>query len=394
MIGSLFAAIKREFDVMVKGKMIFIVIIIIPLLANLLLGYEFNKDVLEKIPMAVYDADNSSLSRMVVEQFRQNQMFDIKYYSQNSDDIKALMDDSKIRVGMIIPNDFNKDVLETKSPSVLMVYDGSHMPIAAAAKKSASEILLTLKTGVFIKALEGKLNLPADMAKKVALAISFNNRTLYNPAGSYKNFLNIGLGTAIVQSAIAIMAATAIRSSEMEKEKSKRLGYLLGKVVFYGLIGWLSMLMSIFIQYKIFNIPFRGKLLEAAMLSIMLTFAVSAFGIMVSAWIRDNMISTLINSVIFVPNTIMVGYTWPVLSMPRPYQTVANFYPFYHYVGNLRDMFLKGLSISKMNGDIIWFVKFILAVLVIGSLGIFIIKSDKHIKKASSGKEGDGIVIS
>lgn len=394
MIDSLFTTIKREFNIMHRGKMIFIVIILIPLLTNLLLGYEFNKDVLTKIPMAVYDGDNSSLSRMIVEQFRENDMFDVKYYLENSDDMKNLMDDSKIRVGMVIPKGFSKDVLETKSPSVLMVYDGSHMPIAAAAKKSASEILLTLKTGVFMKVLQGKLNLPADTAEKVALAINFSSRTLYNPAGSYKNFLNIGLGTAIAQSGIAIMAATAIRREEIEKEKRKRIGYLLGKIIFYGLLGWLSLVLCIFVQYRICNIPFRGQFMDAVILSMALAFAVATFCLMVSTWIRDYMFSTLVNAVIFIPNTIMVGYTWPVSSMPRPYRVLANFYPFYHFADNLRDLFLKGIPFSKMSGDIIWLIKFTIVVFIIGILGMLTAKGQEYIANSSPSKGGEEIVIS
>lgn len=374
--------------------MIFIVIIIIPLLTNILLGYEFNKDIINKIPMAVYDGDNSSLSRMIIEQFRENDMFDIKYYVEDSNDIKGLIDDSKVRVGMVIPKGFSKDVLETKSPSILMVYDGSHMPIAAAAKKNASEILLTLKTGILMKVLKAKLNLPGDTAEKMALAINFSSRTLYNPTGSYKSFLNIGFGTAIVQSGIAIMSASAIRAAEIAKEKGKRLGYLLGKVIFYGFVGWISLLLNILIQYKIFRVTFRGQFLDAAILSIFLSLAVAAFGVMISSWIRNSIVSTMINSVIFVPNTIMVGYTWPVLSMPRVYKSMANFYPFYHYADNIRDLFLKGLPISEMNKDIIWLLEFTMVVLVIGALGILIIKVKEDIPRISSNKEEEKIAIS
>lgn len=394
MISSLCTTIKREFDIMVKAKMIFIVIILIPLLTNFLFGYEFGKDVLTKIPMAVYDGDNSSISRMIVEQFRENDMFDVKYYLKNSDAMKGLMDDSKIRVGMVIPKGFGKDVTGTKSPSILMVYDGSHMPMAAAAKKSASEILLTLKTGVFMKLLRGKLNLPADTAQKVALAINFSSRTLYNPTGSYKNFLNIGFGTAIVQSGIAIMAATAIRREEIEKEKSKRIGYLLGKIIFYGLLGWLSLVLCIFIQNKVFNIPLRGQFTHAVILSMALSFAVASLSLMISTWIRDYMFATLVNAVIFIPNTVMVGYTWPVLSMPKPYRILANFYPFYHFIDNLRDLFLKGLPISKMGGDIVWFIKFTIGALIIGILGILTAKGREYIDESSPDKGGEEIVIS
>ncbi|MDK2918674.1 MAG: type transport system permease protein [Candidatus Petromonas sp.] len=392
MMKSISTAIKAEWDLAIKEKIIFIVIIIIPLITNLLIGYEFSKGHIDNIPMAVYDQDNSSLSRMIVKQFRENEIFDIRYYLDNSLEMKKLFDESKIRVGIIIPKDFNKDVTELKSPTLLMIYDGSHMPIAAAAKSRASEILMTLKTGISIKLLEGKLNLPPDLAKKTALAVRFSNKTLYNPTGSYKNFLNMGFGTAIVQSAIALMAASAIRSHEMKGKKKNQIGNLMGKVAFYTLMGWLSLLTSIFLQNKLFKIPFRGNLLHAVLLSLGLALSVTAFSIMISTWIREKSIATAVCAIIFVPNTIMIGYTWPVLSMPKPYQFLADFYPFYHYADNLRDLFLKGIPPIQIYGDIIWLISFSVITLFMAMLGTLRYKTAFY-KKAIK-KEGENIVLS
>jgi len=393
MLNSFISTIQEEWRVMLKQKMILIVIIVIPLLVNFLIGWEFSSNQIKHIPMAVCDQDNSSLSRMIVQQFVENEQFDVRFFLNDSLEMKRLLDDSSVRVGMIIPRDFYKDVVELKSPRILMLYDGSHMPVASAAKSRASEILLTLKTGMLIKLIQGKLNLPEAAAQKLALTLQFKNRTLFNPAKSFKNFLNPGLITGLIQAAIALVTATAVRKQELPEGKKQRAGYILGKLAFYSLLGMMSLLGSIMIQNKIFDIPFRGKLLHAAILSFALAAAVASFGLMAAVWVRDKILATQVCAVLFIPNTVMVGYTWPILAMPRPYQIAAEFLPFYHYADNLRDMFLKGFSLSYMLYDIIWFGGFILITLVIALVGLLFLKDyNTGVNTLLGGRGGQNVI--
>ncbi len=394
MFKSMFKAIKKEWNVMIHEKMILLILIIIPLMVNILLGVQFSNNQIQHVPMVILDQDNSSISRMITQQFVENESFDVKYFVDTSMEVKKLMDNSSARVGMIVPKDFNKDITQLRSPKILMLYDGSHMSMASTAKAKASEILLTLKTGVLIKLLEGKLNISQDTAHKMALSLTFSNRTLYNPAKSFKNFLNPGFGVAIVQSAIALLAAVAIRKNEIDNIKRNRLGYILGKVSFYSIVGWISLMMSILIQIKIFNIPFRGDLIDTMILSFFFALSVSVFGILISAWIRNEMIATVISAILFVPSTIMVGYTWPILSMPKPYQVVATFHPFYHYVDNIRDLFLKGIPLSNIIPDILWFIEFSGIILLIAVIGVFRLKIDPSKRSMTDEKEGEECAIS
>jgi len=52
---------RNEWLMAVRQKMIFIVLFIIPILVNLLLGFELSQNQIKNIPMAVCDMDNSSI---------------------------------------------------------------------------------------------------------------------------------------------------------------------------------------------------------------------------------------------------------------------------------------------------------------------------------------------
>ncbi|MEW9124066.1 MAG: ABC transporter permease, partial [Thermotaleaceae bacterium] len=134
---------------------------------------------------------------------------------------------------------------------------------------------------------------------------------------------------------------------------------------------WLGLMMSILLQKNLFLIPFRGSLRDTALLSLWMSASAAAFSIMVSVWVKNKLLATQINAILFIPSTIIVGYTWPLMAMPEGYQKAAFYMPFHHYVHNLRNIFLKGTPLSSMGTDIHWFMGFMAIVCLISLLGLF-----------------------
>jgi ABC-2 type transport system permease protein len=150
------------------------------------------------------------------------------------------------------------------------------------------------------------------------------------------------------------MASTAFRKNEVKGYPAEIPGYIAGKITFYGLAGFLSLMMTVMLQKEVFSIPFRGNFTGAVLLSLLFSFSVASCGLLISVLVKNEMLSTLAAAVLFVPDTILVGYTWPVIAMPDIYQRLARYIPFYHYADNLRDMFLKGTNLSYMGRDMAW----------------------------------------
>lgn len=382
-------ALLQEYKSMLQNKILLLAIFIIPMAFNLLLGIEFAGDQVKHIPMAVVDEDNSSVSRMIVQQFQENETFDVKYRANNDTDLEKLFMESSIRVGMIIPKGFSSGITKAEAPSILMLYDGSHMSIASTAKAKASEILQTLKAGIEMKVLKGKLNVTQDTAEKMALAVRFNNRMLYNPAKSFKNFLNPGLGVGIVQTGVVLMAAVAVRRKELEGEDGVKVRYLLKKILFFTICGTFSLMASIVIQSLCFHVPFRGNYASAMLLSMLFALSISSFAIAVSTWIQDQLLASLVNAILFIPSSVIVGYTWPLLSMPAPYKAAAKWMPFYHYADNVRDLYLKGAPLSSMAGDLIWFGKFTVIALLASMVRALAVRFWEEEKSVCYEKEGE-----
>lgn len=351
------------------NRIIILIGLVIPILVNLILCWELNKGVMDHIPLGVVDEDNSQLSRKLVQYFADNETFELAYYAENQEELEKLMDTSKIKAGLVIPSHFSQDVTSLNSPSVLMLYDGSHMSITSVAKAKASEILLTVRTGAAIQQLEGRLRMTEDQAYQTAMPIHFETRTLYNPAKNFSYFMNPGYGTIICQPGIGLTAVVCITAMPKKKKKDI-LQYITGKVLFYGGLGSIALIINILTQVLLFQIPCNGSIMMAFFLSILLAMAVSGLSVAVSAWISNRTVAIASIGLLLLPNSVMAGYTWPLISMLPFYQKTAYLIPFYHYGDNIRNLFLKG-SMHNPMPDILFLILFTVIMVLIGAVKFF-----------------------
>lgn len=362
-------SIKEELHKLKTDKLMLIVCFIIPICVNFIVGIELNKGVIDHVPMAIVDYDDSQLSRQIISYFTSNDAFDVKYQIQDQEELQILLDTSKVRVGMVIPKNFSADVTSLRAPNILMLYDGSHMSMTSITKAKASEILLTARVGGAIKQIQARLGKSYDEAYVMAMPINFETRTLYNPTKNFNYFMTPGYGTIICQLGIGLMAVVCVNFPRDEEKKRSASRYITGKVVFYGIIGSIATSINILTQVYFFKIPCRGSVLVACGLSVLFVFAVAALAVAVSAWFHNRVLAMAIVGLLLIPNSIMAGYTWPVISMLPSYQWMAKFIPFTHYGDNIRDLFLKGTMIDVFK-DIKFLIGFLIVMLLVGTLGV------------------------
>lgn len=356
-------SINEEIHKLKTDKLMLIVCLIIPICVNLIIGWQLTKGVIDHVPMAIVDYDDSQLSRQIIRYFKENEAFDVTYQIQDEAELKKLLDESKVRVGMVIPKDFSADVTSLKSPNVLMMYDGSHMSMVSVAKAKASEILISVRVGAATTQIQNRLNKSYDEAFTMAMPIRFETRMLYNPAKNFNYFMTPGYGTIICQLGIAFMAVVSVTVNWDREKKRNDLGYIVGKVFFYGILGSMAIITNLMVQIHIFNIPYRGTLMAGIAMSMLFIFAAAALAVAVSAWFNNRVLAMAVVGLLLIPNSIMAGYTWPVMSMIPSYKWMSKFIPFTHYGDNIRDLFLKGTMIDGASDA--RFLIFYLAVMIL-----------------------------
>ncbi|AWI07684.1 ABC transporter permease [Clostridium drakei] len=374
-----------------KGILTFIFFIfLIPIACSFILGSEMREGVIKNIPTVIVDHDNSSYSQMLIKEIKNNEIFNITNYSDNDSDVKNLIENNKVRVGVIIPKSFAKDLTGGNAPKVLIFYDGSQMSITSAAKSRMDEILLTIKTGYIQQVMQGKLGIMPEMSRNYMLPMYFNYRILNNPARNYTNFLNIGMLISVAQVCFVMLGADMVK-------KEKHYFSIWIKTILGGLAGTVSTLITLAIQVKYYGVPFRGTTKETVLLTMLFCIAIVSYGVLIRLIVNQKILSIQIGAVTVLPTSILGGYTFPILAMPEFFQNLSTILPFVHYAGPMRRIFLVGIGAEYINSEIIWFIKFTILMWIF-SIGAFYIKKIvkkeyKHIKEKKNNVKNTGEVV-
>jgi len=318
-----------------------ILLLIIPSISSCILGYTYSAHVVKNIPTVIVDHDNSSLSENFVSQINTNEVFNVTNYSDSDNDVKNLMDRGNVVVGIIIPHEFSKDLLAGGAPKIMILYDGAQMSAVSAAKTRIAEILGTIKASYLIKIGEGKLGLMPEVVKNNIIPIQSNSILVGNPARSTANFIIQGMLIGITQTGIVVLGVL------MVKEKENYL-LLLIKSIGFGLIGAISILLPLVIQFKYFGMPYKGSIMAAAALTMLFSITTINLGILFKL-IMKNKLSAVTNSSMIISSTALIsGYTFPLMAMPDLFKNIAKYIPFLYYGSPMRDLSLLGLSFNDV----------------------------------------------
>jgi ABC-type multidrug transport system, permease component len=333
---------KQKHPLLVMTVLMFL---IVPILSSLALGYEMKADVAVTIPTVVMDSDESSFSKSYIDYIDNSPYFNIVKYTDSYEEMKDMIYKGKAYVGVIIPENFYKDMQEGKSPKILTVYDGSTMAVIVSSKSSMMEILLTVKAGYMASVYEGKQSVVPTQVMNQVMPLDYTTRTLFNPTKSFRNFILPGLLAAIVQVAIAINGAE--RGWENQRRRLSFLEHLKATAE-WSLIGSLSIFLTMSVQWFVFGMPYRGTVLGGILLTLLFSFSISLMGYIMGSFFDERTFCTQISSILVLPTAIFGGYTWPVLAMPTAMQYLAKAIPFTYYGEAIRSLCLKPMQLHHL----------------------------------------------
>ena len=169
----------------------------------LLITTIWKNDYTEDIPFGILDEDRSSLSQSIVKQFGINPSLDIVYYADSEQDLKQAILDQKIEAGVMIPENFSRDMSLKKSPQAVIFADCSNIITGGGAVGAASSVLGTMSAGMQLKMLEGN-NFYPSAAQTSLGTFSYVDRTLYEPQGDYIRKMSYLLVPAITMQTFLI----------------------------------------------------------------------------------------------------------------------------------------------------------------------------------------------
>ena len=339
--GQPFAFIKiaeREIEFISKDKFAVTLLVILPVIVYLFLSFVYVQGALRNIPVAVYDADHSEISRTVTSMIESSPAMKITYYLSSGDDLKDFFLNHDELALFYIPPGFAKDIYRNRSTRLVVYTNSANIVYGNIMYREAATIAGTVSAGTTISRLEhAGIDHPTSMG--LIMPVKVHSKILFNPWFNYLYYLVPGIMTVLLQMFIFFVSARAFNSehkngtfNEMVRTgNGSALHILTGKTLAYLAYG-VSIIMLIAIVFILFGIPFKHKVVELIVLFSIFTVINISLGFMLSATIDDELVALDIAFFYNSPAFVFSGFTFPLFGMPFFNSLYGQFIPYTHFL--------------------------------------------------------------
>jgi ABC-2 type transport system permease protein len=349
------AVAKKEFLHILRDPRSLTMALAVPLLMLLLFGYGLTLDV-DRIPTLVYDSDKTPESRELIARFQGSRFFQILDYVNEYRTIEKRIDQDQCLLAVVVPQGYARELLAGREPQVQLIFDGSDSNTASIARGYADTLLQVYAMDVRTRALDrkggAKLNPPVDARLRV----------LYNNELKSRNFIVPGL-IAVILAIIASLLTSLTIAREWEMGTMEQLlstpvrpaELVLGKLLAFFTLGFIDMMVSIAVGVLVFRVPLRGDLLLLVGATCLFLFGTFCWGILISAVARSQVLAYQLGMVTsFLPAFLLSGFVYSIENMPPVIQAVTYIVPARYFVTLLKGVFLKGVGIRILWGEVVF----------------------------------------
>lgn len=369
MVARLMSLIRKEFIQILRDARTLVLVLGIPIMQLLLMGYAATNDV-RNVPLAVFDQDRSQAARRLLDAYRAADFFELAYEVDSLDDIRTLIDRGDARAGIIIPPDYNLRIQGDGSAQVAFILDGSDPTVGSTALSSAQLIAQAHATQI----QEARLS---KMGRTQVLQPPLEVRTQvwYNPDLISAYFMVPGVIGQILYALTSILTANAV-VRERERGTIEQLivtpirswELMVGKIIPYIILALLNTLEVLALGSWLFDVPIRSDLVMIILLSGLFLVSGLGIGLLASTIANTQQEAMLMVFMTLLPSIFLSGFFFPLEAMPKILQWISYVVPLRYYLVIIRSLLIKGAPTAALQGQIIALAAFGVIIMSLAAL--------------------------
>jgi ABC-2 type transport system permease protein len=236
---------------------LFGIVIMAPIIQLTMLGYAATTDVRD-VPVVVADGDRSTLSRELVARFEASANFTVISTVNTVEEIDDYLERGRAWLALSIPPGYEASIRNGVPVKVQVVADGTDSNSTTVALGYATSLI-----GAYGEELASKNGMPSRAAP-----LDARIRVWFNPQLESRHFMIPGVLALILLVITTNLAAMAIvREKELGTLEQlnvtplRRWELIVGKLLPYGLIGLVDVLLVVAVAVLWFEVPLRGSFL-------------------------------------------------------------------------------------------------------------------------------------
>jgi ABC-2 type transport system permease protein len=330
----------KEMRQLARDRLTLGMVIGIPMLQILLFGYAINMDV-RNLRAGVADEAGTALSRQLVGDMQAGQVVRFVVQVPTPEKLLDELRRGEITIGVHIPVDFERRLLDSSRPAAQLLVDGSDPTILNIARQ-------LLQTPA-----------PRNVVDRAGADPLFELRNFYNPERrSAVQIVPALIGVILTMTMVLFTAVAIVRERErgnlelLITTPVRTPELMVGKLVPYILIGLVQVTIVLLVGHWLFDVPLRGQLLDVYLAALTFIAASLTLGLLISTLARSQFQAMQLTLFVFLPSILLSGFMFPFDGMPVVAQQIAEILPLTHFVRLIRGIVLRGAELGELMPEI------------------------------------------
>lgn len=347
-INRLLAMFYKEFIYVMRDPKMRIIIIAVPIIQSLILGYAVNMD-LKYVKTAVVDMDNTEESHSLLQKFFSTDTFE-KVAQTNMREAEEMVLSGDASMIINIPKGFEKDLINGQESKIQVVLDATNSVSAGMAAGYVSSVI-ELFNNDFIKKI-------TPDSSNIGVVVNF--RTWFNDNFESRNFFVPSI-LAMLIIIISVMLSGMAIVQEKETGTMEQLivspitagEFIAGKCFPFAVVSFIDVILIVSIAVFWFGIPITGSITLLFATSILYIFATLGVGLLISAISSTQQQAMMSTFMVIFPMILLSGFAFPIENMPKVIQYITYINPVRYFLVIIRGVFLKGLYFDSLKVETI-----------------------------------------
>lgn len=340
--SQLWTFVKKEFHHVFRDRKTLLMLFGLPIAQIVLFGFALTNEI-KNAKIVVADYSKDAVTKQIIDKIEASRYFDIEKSLMSHTQIEAAFKEGKIKMAIIFPENFSKDLQHVNKAQIQVIADASDLNTATTLTNYVSSIVMDYQAQS-VK----NTSMPYRIVPEI--------RMLYNPQLKGEHTFIPGMMAMIMMLVCVMMTAISIvREKELGTMEIllvspfKPILVIVSKFVPYLLISIVNITSILLLSMLFLHLPVKGSILLLYAESLLFIITSLALGLLISI-VSESQQTAMFGSLMatMLPTLLLSGFMFPIENMPLPLRLISNLVPSRWYYIIVKSIMIKGLGIASI----------------------------------------------
>lgn len=347
------ALFRKELNQIRRDRRLAMSLILPPVLQLTLFGFALSARV-QNVQLGVVDESKTKESRDLIAVLTESKSFQSAGYFFSVADLEKAISNGSLTAGIVIPNDFARDLQRGRPTSVQFLLNATNSNSAAISQGYAEAVIQNYNRQLRSEGVQPSFRTTSNGGPGSGMT-SLHPAFLYNPGLKDSWFITTGvLGLLLILNSSIVASGAMVKEREagtIEQLLMSPAGtgeIIVAKIAPLFLLLTAMMFIAIVMIKVVFGVPFHGGLLPVIGGGALCILAGIGIGTTIATFSKSAQQALLTSFFINPPLVSLSGALNPVEAMPKWLQPLTIINPIHHFGVIARGSMLKGSGLESL----------------------------------------------